>query len=85
MSVHEHWRPGGALSASKKGFKVGIVMIDDPFYLRDLVEGTNYLWVDLSKISVAYLPHVERIKQAKRAAEEEAADESIIINLIGNL
>jgi hypothetical protein len=32
MSVDEHWRPGGALSASKIGFKVGMVMIDDPFF-----------------------------------------------------
>jgi hypothetical protein len=42
MSVDEHWRPSGALSASKIDFKVGMVMIDDPFFLRDLAEGTEY-------------------------------------------
>ena len=51
-----------------------MVLIDDPFFLRDLVEGTDYWWVDLNKMSEAYLPHLERIKEAKRAAEEEAAD-----------
>jgi hypothetical protein len=50
MSVDEHWRPGGALSASKIGFKVGMAMIEDPFFLRDLVEGTDYWWVDLNII-----------------------------------
>jgi hypothetical protein len=74
MGVDEHWRPGGALSASKVEFKVGMVMIDDPFFLRDLVEGTDYWWVDLNKMSEAYLPHLGRIKEAKRAAEKEAAE-----------
>ena len=46
-------------------------MIDDPFFLRDSVEGTDYWWVDLKKISEAYLPYLERIKEAQRAAEEE--------------
>ena len=50
MSVDEHWRPGGALSASKIRFKVGMAMIEDPFFLRDLVEGTDYWWVDLNII-----------------------------------
>jgi len=58
MSVNEHWRPGGTLSAPKIGFKVGMVMIDDPFFTRDLVEGTDYWWVELSKMSEAYLPHI---------------------------
>jgi hypothetical protein len=33
--VEEHRRPDGAVSASKIGFKLGMVMIDDPFFLRD--------------------------------------------------
>ena len=61
MSVNEHWRPGGTLSAPKIGFKVGMVMIDDPFFTRDLVEGTDYWWVELNKMSEAYLPHLEHI------------------------
>jgi hypothetical protein len=74
MSVDEHWRPGGAVSASKLSFEVGMAMIDGPFFLWDLVEGTDYWWVDLRKMSEAYLPRLERIKEAKRAAEEEATD-----------
>jgi hypothetical protein len=72
MSLGGHWRPGGALSAFKIGFKVGMVMIDGPFFLRDLMEGTDYWLADLNKMSEAYLPQLECIKEAKRAAEEEA-------------
>jgi hypothetical protein len=77
MGVNEHWRSGGALSAPKIGFKVGLVMIDDPFFLRDLVEGTDYWWVDLSKMSEAYLPHMAVLLGLVRRR--------IIINLIGDL
>ena len=45
-----------------------MAMIDDPFFLRDLVEGTDNFWVDLNKMSEAYLPHLVLIKEAKRAA-----------------
>ena len=54
MSVDEHWRPGGAFSASKICFKVGMIMIDDPVFLRNLVEGTDHRLVDLSKMPGAY-------------------------------
>ena len=73
MSVNEHWRPGGTLSAPKIGFKVGMVMIDDPFFTRDLVEGTDYWWVDLKNMSEANC----RTWSASRRR-------SIVINLIGD-
>jgi hypothetical protein len=85
MSQDGHWRPGGALSAPKIGFKAGMAMTDDPFFLRDLVEGTDYWWVDQNTMSEAHLPHLERFLLLAHRAVLLSLVRRSIINLIGDL